>query len=249
MSLENKIIDWIKSYTWSNNMLTLVVGVSGGIDSAVVSTLCAKTNIKTIVVSLPINQNKEQLSRANNHIDWLKSNFENVSSIEISLDNTFEELKKLFNYSSDLSLANSKSRLRMVVLYHVASNNKGLVVGTGNKIEDFGIGFFTKYGDGGVDISPIADLTKSEVKKMAINLKINEEIILAKPTDGLWNDERTDEDQIGATYDELEKIMDFLDSGKNPNELTGRDFEVFNIYKKFNDSNKHKMIQIPIFKK
>jgi NAD+ synthase len=249
MSLENKIIDWIKNYTWSNNMLTLVVGVSGGIDSAVVSTLCAKTNIKTIVVSLPINQNKEQLSRANNHIDWLKNNFENVSSIEISLDNTFEELKKLFNSSSDLSLANSKSRLRMVVLYHVASNNKGLVVGTGNKIEDFGIGFFTKYGDGGVDISPIADLTKSEVKKMAINLKINEEIILAKPTDGLWNDERTDEDQIGATYDELEKIMDFLDSGKNPNELTGRDFEVFNIYKKFNDSNKHKMIQIPIFKK
>jgi NAD+ synthase len=249
MSLENKIIDWIKSYTWSNNMLTLVVGVSGGIDSAVVSTLCAKTNIKTIVVSLPINQNKEQLSRANNHIDWLKSNFENVSSIEIRLDNTFEELKKLFNYSSDLSLANSKSRLRMVVLYHVASNNKGLVVGTGNKIEDFGIGFFTKYGDGGVDISPIADLTKSEVKKMAINLKINEEIILAKPTDGLWNDERTDEDQIGATYDELEKIMNFLDSGKNANELTGRDFEVFNIYKKFNDSNKHKMIQIPIFKK
>jgi NAD+ synthase len=249
MSLENKIIDWIKSYTWSNNMLTLVVGVSGGIDSAVVSTLCAKTNIKTIVVSLPINQNKEQLSRANNHIDWLKSNFKNVSSIEISLDNTFEELKKLFNSSSDLSLANSKSRLRMVVLYHVASNNKGLVVGTGNKIEDFGIGFFTKYGDGGVDISPIADLTKSEVKKMAINLKINEEIILAKPTDGLWNDERTDEDQIGATYDELEKIMNFLDSGKNANELTGRDFEVFNIYKKFNDSNKHKMIQIPIFKK
>lgn len=245
MNLKEKIIKWLKDYSKNNNNLNFVIGVSGGIDSAVVSTICAETNIKTILVSLPIHQDLDQLKRANNHIDWLKTKYSNVESLEINLTDTFESFKKLFKTQDNLSLANTRSRLRMCTLYYVAQTNFALVVGTGNKIEDFGIGFFTKYGDGGVDISPIADLNKTEVRELAKELDINKEIILAKPTDGLWEDNRTDEDQIGASYEELEWAMSYDGDIKN---LKGRDKKVYEIYQKFNKQNKHKMNPIPFFK-
>jgi NAD+ synthase len=253
LKLSNDIIKWIKNYCDNNNIKSLVVGVSGGIDSALVSTLCAKTNMNVVLVSLPIRQKKDQLTRANTHIELLKSEYNNVSSIEIDLSDVFNTFVSTIpeNLRSDLSLANSRSRLRMMSLYQISSNIGGIVVGTGNKIEDFGVGFFTKYGDGGVDISPIADLTKTEVRGMSKLLGISEEIILAQPTDGLWDIERTDEDQLGATYEELEFSMMY---DEDPNiiqdrELTNRELEVLGIYKKFNNQNKHKMIEIPIFKK
>jgi NAD+ synthase len=253
LKLSNNIIKWIKNYCDNNNIKSLVVGVSGGIDSALVSTLCAKTNMNVVLVSLPIRQKKDQLTRANTHIELLKSEYSNVSSIEIDLSDVFNTFVSTIpeNLRSDLSLANSRSRLRMMSLYQISSNIGGIVVGTGNKIEDFGVGFFTKYGDGGVDISPIADLTKTEVRGMSKLLGISEEIILAQPTDGLWDIERTDEDQLGATYEELEFSMMY---DEDPNiiqdrELTKRELEVLGIYKKFNNQNKHKMIEIPIFKK
>ena len=246
MSLNEQISDWLKNYLTTNKLNCFVVGISGGVDSALTSTLCALTALKTIVLSLPILQNEVQLSRANNHIKWLKENFNNVESYEYDLTETFKTFENLFPIKNNLALANSRSRLRMTALYQIASTNGGIVVGTGNKVEDFGIGFFTKYGDGGVDISPIADLKKSEVFTMSKELGIIEEILIAKPTDGLWDDNRNDEDQIGATYDELEKIMDY----NGPiNLLTERELEVYQIYNKLNKQNKHKMIQIPIFKK
>lgn len=245
MELNKKISYWLSGYLTDSNLNCFVIGVSGGIDSALVSTLCAQTGKKTIVLSMPIHQAPDQLKRANEHINWLKNKFNNVESFDIDLTNTFDTFKSLFNHENKLALANSRSRLRMTTLYHIAAMNGGLVVGTGNKVEDFGVGFFTKYGDGGVDISPIADLTKTEVRLMAKNLGVIEDIILAKPTDGLWDEERTDEEQIGASYEELEKAMDFTG---NPNTLIGRDKEVYDIYVKFNKQNKHKMIQIPIFK-
>jgi NAD+ synthase len=251
MELEYKISKWLKNYLEDHNFDCFVVGVSGGIDSSLVSTLCAITGKKTIVVSLPINQEKNQLNRANKHINWLKKKYSNVESIDIDLSNSFKSLSTIIENPSKLSLANSKSRLRMVSLYLIASNKNGIVVGTGNKIEDFGIGFFTKYGDGGVDISPIADLYKSEVFELSKKLGIDTEIINAKPTDGLWDDDRTDEDQIGASYDELEwamnelKMNDKIDNSK----LTDRQIKVLNIYEKLNTVNKHKMIPIPIFLK
>jgi NAD+ synthase len=161
--LSEEISNWLKNYVIDNKQQSFIIGISGGVDSALTSTLCALTGIKTIVLSLPILQNETQLKRANNHIKWLKENFSNVESYEIDLTETFKTFETLFKTKNSLALANSRSRLRMVALYHVAAMNNGLVVGTGNKIEDFGIGFFTKYGDGGVDISPIADLKKSEV--------------------------------------------------------------------------------------
>lgn len=246
MKLNEQISEWLKDYLLNNNLKSFVIGISGGVDSALTSTLCAMTGMKTIVVSLPILQDKNQLTRANNHIKWLQEKFNNVETHEYDLTETFKSFESLFSIKNDLALANSRSRLRMTTLYQVASINNGIVVGTGNKVEDFGIGFFTKYGDGGVDISPIADLKKSEVFKMAKELDIIEEILIAKPTDGLWDDNRNDEDQIGATYDELEKIMDF--SGPI-GLLTERELEVYNIYHRLNRQNKHKMKQIPIFKK
>lgn len=248
MNLIDEIIDWLIKYSVNNNNLFFVVGISGGIDSAVVSTLCAKTKIKTFVVSMPIHQNIEQLDRAHKHINWLMNNYNNVEFLEFDLTNTFENFKSLFDSNDELSLANSRSRLRMTTLYQVAGTNKGIVVGTGNKIEDFGIGFFTKYGDGGVDISPIADLTKTEVGNIAKELGIIEEIILAKPTDGLWDDGRTDEDQIGATYKELEWAMNYIECNSQEN-LSERENEVLKIYNNLNKRNKHKMVPIPIFKK
>jgi NAD+ synthase len=246
MDLKVEISKWLKNYLVKNNLKCFVVGVSGGVDSALTSTLCAMTGLKTIVISLPILQDKSQLERANNHISWLKDNFKNVESNEYDLTETFKSFEKLFDVRNELSLANSRARLRMTALYQVSSTNNGIVVGTGNKVEDFGIGFFTKYGDGGVDISPIADLNKSEVFRISRELGIINEILIAKPTDGLWEDNRNDEDQIGATYDELEKIMDYHGSIDN---LTEREIEVYNIYHKLNKQNKHKIIQIPIFKK
>jgi NAD+ synthase len=246
MDLKNEISGWLKNYLVRNNLKCFVVGISGGVDSALTSTLCAMTGLKTIVISLPILQDKSQLERANNHISWLKDNFKNVESNEYDLTETFKSFEKLFDVRNELSLANSRARLRMTALYQVSSTNNGIVVGTGNKVEDFGIGFFTKYGDGGVDISPIADLNKSEVFTMSKELGIINEILIAKPTDGLWEDNRNDEDQIGATYYELEKIMDYHGSIDN---LTEREIEVYNIYHKLNKQNKHKIIQIPIFKK
>jgi NAD+ synthase len=246
MKLNEQISEWLKDYLLNNDLKSFVIGISGGVDSALSSTLCAMTSMKTIVVSLPILQDENQLIRANHHIKWLQEKFKNVETYEYDLTETFKSFESLFSIKNDLALANSRSRLRMTALYQVASINNGIVVGTGNKVEDFGIGFFTKYGDGGVDISPIADLKKSEVFEMSKELGIIEEILIAKPTDGLWDDNRNDEDQIGATYDELEKIMDF--SGPI-GLLTERETEVYNIYHRLNRQNKHKIKQIPIFKK
>jgi len=243
--LYNDISNWLKNYLEGSGLECFVVGISGGIDSALTSTLAARTGKRTIVVSIPIHQQQEQLIRANDHVHWLKSKFKNVQSIEIDLTQTFEQFKSLFNKEDNLALANSRSRLRMVTLYQIATMNRGLVVGTGNKVEDFGVGFYTKYGDGGVDISPIADLMKSEVREVAAQLGINQEIIDAPPTDGLWEDNRTDEDQIGASYEELEWAMNC----DQQSELTESQKQVLNIYKKYNEQNKHKMSPIPVFLK
>ncbi len=242
--MHKQISNWLEDYLMNSNLKYFVIGISGGIDSALVSTLCAQTGRKTIVVSMPIHQPKDQLKRAHNHINWLKENYSNVESLEFDLTNTFEIFRSLFPVDNQLALANSRSRLRMTALYQVAGTYGGLVVGTGNKVEDFGVGFYTKYGDGGVDISPIADLTKTEVRAMAKELGVNEEIILAKPTDGLWDDGRTDEDQIGASYEELEWAMEYKGG-----ETTERQSEVLNLYKQFNLQNQHKMNPIPVFKK
>lgn len=241
------ISEWIRNYA-ENTSFKLVVGVSGGIDSALVSTLCCMTGIETHVVTIPIHQKQNQIDRANNHITWLRKNFKNVRHHNVELTKVFDEFVKSFNEDvlSELGLANSKSRLRMVSLYQIASNVRGIVVGTGNKIEDFGVGFFTKYGDGGVDISPIADLTKTQVREMAKSLNIIGEIIEAKPTDGLWEDDRTDEDQIGATYEELEWAMDYVDN-KRTNDLNDRQQEVIRIFQTHRRANNHKMLPIPIF--
>lgn len=244
----HEISEWIKKYCKKNKLTSLVIGISGGIDSALVSTLCAETGLDTYILSMPIKQKEDQLSRARNHADWLKSKYNNVKFIEVELTNLFDAFKTTIptNYHTDLSLANTRSRLRMVTLYQYAGALKGIVVGTGNKIEDFGVGFFTKYGDGGVDISPIADLTKTEVRQLAKQLGINQDILNAAPTDGLWDTDRTDEDQLGASYEELEWAMEY--KGEN-NNLSNRQQEVLKIYKKFNKMNKHKMVKIPIYRK
>ena len=244
----NEIIEWLKSYINNNGLDTFVVGISGGVDSALVSTLCAESGIPTILVSMPIHQQQNELNRANNHISWLEKKYSNVSKIEIDLTNLYNNFESLFKKVNELALANSRARLRMTTLYQIAQTNRGLVVGTGNKVEDFGVGFFTKYGDGGVDISPIADLMKSEVREMARELGVSSQILDAQPTDGLWGDSRTDEDQIGATYDELEWAMkvtkkEFSDYSSWSN----RKKEVWRIYNRFNDINKHKMRPIPVF--
>lgn len=251
-AVQGQITSWLLNYITNSQMKAFVIGVSGGIDSALTSALCASTGIRTIVVSLPIRQEAKQLARANNHIEWLKLNFANVESIEVDLSVVFNNFETLFtdNFGSDLAFANSRSRLRMTALYQVAGSVSGLVVGTGNKVEDFGVGFYTKYGDGGVDISPIADLLKSEVKFLAKKIGIIQEIVTAKPTDGLWGDDRTDEDQIGATYDELEWAMDYCENsnGTSQSILSIRQTEVLKIYTDFNLRNQHKMKPIPIFK-
>ena len=233
------IKNWIKNYCNSMEKKPdcLVVGVSGGIDSAVVSTISAITGINTKVLSMPIRQLKFQDDLSKAHLKWLKSKFSNVDEIIINLDDVFNVFEKtLSKFNNELAFANSRARLRMTTLYQVASANNGIVVGTGNKIEDFGVGFFTKYGDGGVDVSPIADCLKSQVWEMGKELKILEDIINAEPTDGLWADGRTDERQLGMSYADLEKAM--LDS-KDKN---------YDKYLKIRKRNLHKMNLIPICK-
>ncbi|MAV58602.1 MAG: NAD(+) synthase [Candidatus Marinimicrobia bacterium] len=247
MNLENKISNWLKLYLQNNSMKCFVVGISGGIDSALTSTLCAMTGVKTIVVTMPIHQNKNETNRGIKHIAWLKDNFSSVEDFSIDLSKTFNSMKESVpeKLQTKLSLANTRARIRMSTLYLIAGSKNGLVVGTGNKVEDFGIGFYTKYGDGGVDISPIADLMKSEVFSLSKKIGIIDEILDAKPTDGLWDDGRTDEEQIGVTYDELEWAMTYDGNSK----LTSEQKKALNIYLKHRNNNIHKMIPIPIFKK
>ena len=233
------IIEWIKNYCKLINFqpVSLVVGISGGIDSAVTSTLCAKTGLKTIAVSMPIKQNKDQHNLSIDHLNWLKKNFDNVITKVINLDETFNIFfNTIIEFNSELAFANSRSRLRMITLYQVAQSSNGLVVGTGNKVEDFGIGFYTKYGDGGVDISPIADCTKTQVWEIGKTLSIIENIINAKPTDGLWEDSRNDEKQLGLTYKQIEDAM--------INPLS----ENYNKYLEIRKKNLHKMKPIPVCK-
>ena len=215
----------------------LVVGVSGGIDSAVVSTISSMTGLKTFVLSMPIKQIKTQDDLSKLHCKWLVSNFKNVSYLNVNLDNVFSSFENaLGENNSEHAFANSRARLRMTTLYQVAGSNNGIVVGTGNKVEDFGVGFYTKYGDGGVDISPIADCTKSQVWEMGEFLEIDHKIISAPPTDGLWVDGRNDEDQLGMTYKELEEAME------NPKS------ENYNKYLKIRENNLHKIKEIPVCK-
>lgn len=247
----NHIVNWLKNYAVNAKMDGFVIGISGGIDSAVTSALCAKTGLEFLCVEMPIHQAPSQVSRAYNHITWLKENFSSVKKIEVNLTPVFDSLiatlPKVENEEARfMSLANTRARLRMTTLYYFAALNKYLVAGTGNKVEDFGVGFYTKYGDGGVDLSPIADLMKSEVYQIAQHLGINKEIIEAAPTDGLWGDDRTDEDQLGASYDELEWAMKMKEEGKNPSDFKDRQKVVFDIYNRLNRANQHKMIAIPI---
>ena len=247
------IINWLKNYAETAKMNGFVIGISGGIDSAVVSTLAAKTGLKTLVIELPIRQKKDQVQRAQEQISFLKNNFQNVESLEIDLTETFDVFEKnVISKSSttqnrELSLANSRSRLRMLTLYYFGQIHNLLVTGTGNKIEDFGIGFFTKYGDGGVDISPVGDLTKTQVYELAKELNIPESIQKAAPTDGLWDTERTDEQQIGATYPELEWAMS-VHQDHSAEDFSGRKKEVFIIYDRLNRATQHKINPIPVCK-
>jgi NAD+ synthase len=241
----------MKQYAKTAAMDGFVIGVSGGIDSAVTSTLAAKTGLPLLCVEMPIHQQVSQVNRAINHINWLCDNFENVNRVEVNLTQVFDNLiQALPDVESEeerwMSLANTRARLRMTTLYYFAALQKKLVVGTGNRVEDFGIGFFTKYGDGGVDISPIADLMKSEVYELGKHLQVSEEIMVAPPTDGLWGDDRTDEDQIGATYPELEWAMNYLEEVGVHDDLTPREREVLAIYKRLNLINQHKMNPIPV---
>ena len=242
MKTSEKVIfisNWIKNYVekMPNKAKSLVIGISGGIDSSVSSTLSAMTGLKTIILSMPIKQKKTQHDLSLKHQKWLVDNFKNVEAHTVNLDSLFESFEKtLSNFNSEHGMANSRARLRMSTLYQVAASNNGIVVGTGNKIEDFGVGFYTKYGDGGVDISPIADCKKTEIWEMGKELKILPEIIEAPPTDGLWDDGRTDEGQLGLKYTELEEAMN------NPNSINRKKYE------EIRKLNLHKMEPIPVRK-
>jgi len=242
MEVNKKVVfikDWILNYVNSMPVKaqSLVIGISGGIDSSVTSSLCAMTGLKTIIASMPIKQIASQHDLSLKHKKWLKDKFKNVESHTIELDEVFKLFQlKLSDFDSEHGLANSRARIRMTTLYQIASANKGIVVGTGNKVEDFGVGFYTKYGDGGVDISPIADCTKTEVWELGKELGILDEIIIAQPTDGLWDDGRTDVGQLGLTYQEVEEAMSNLNS-KNRSK-----------YEKIRKLNLHKMQSIPVCK-
>jgi len=247
--LKFNIVRWLKDYYWENNLKSFVVGVSGGIDSAVVSTLCAETGLPTYVVCLPLDSSHENSKLSDDHSNALVKKYENVSRVMVELSSVYDQFKHSVEWWSEaqgfkkreftedqLACANTKSRIRMITLYQIAGAKGGIVVGTGNKVEDYGIGFYTKYGDGGVDIAPIADLYKTEVWLLGELLEVDERICDAPPTDGLWVDRRTDEDQIGATYAQLEEAME---NGTGP---------AVEVLEKFNTKNKHKMQPIPTFK-
>ncbi len=247
----NHIVTWLKDYATNAKMDGFVLGISGGIDSALTSTLCAKTGLRVLCVEMPIHQDPKQVTRGQEHIEQLKKRFANVTDVKVDLTPVFEEFKTEIPATTDdsfldLSLANTRARLRMTTLYFFAGLHRYLVAGTGNKVEDFGVGFFTKYGDGGVDVSPIADLLKSEVYELSRELQVPASILNAAPTDGLFGDSRTDEDQIGASYDELEWAMKMQDEGKNANDFKGRQQLVMQIYTRLNRANQHKMKPIPV---
>ena len=247
--LTDKIVGWIKDYYWDNDIKSLVVGVSGGIDSAVVSTLCAKTGLPTYVVRMPLQSTYENCQLSDLHCKQLAEKYDNVTNVQIELSSVYDQLMHNINWwseaqhfgrgeftTNDLANANTKSRLRMITLYQIAGAKNGIVVGTGNKVEDYGIGFYTKYGDGGVDIAPIADLYKTEVWELGEYLEVDERICDAIPTDGLWSDKRTDEEQIGASYEQLEEAMEY------------RRGPALDILDEYNRKNSHKMNPIPTFK-
>lgn len=258
---------WLKGSAEKAGIKGFVIGVSGGIDSAVVSTLCARTGLPTLMLEMPIHQSQDQVTRARKHIDLITAKYKNTDSAVIDLTETFEAFKKsgvnvygVTPEQHEFSLSNSRSRLRMTALYQFAGQLGYMVAGTGNKVEDFGIGFYTKYGDGGVDISPIGDLMKSEVYKLGRHLGVIEEILTAAPTDGLHSDGRTDEDQIGATYDELEWAMKWTEDStvteqgvgsyyddRDDASLTKREKEILEIYWSRHSQNLHKMTPIPVF--
>jgi NAD+ synthase len=245
------IVNWLKDYADNAGMKGFVIGGSGGIDSAVTSTLCAKTALPLLCVEMPIHQGKNQVDRANDHINWLQEHFPNVSRQAVNLTPIFDSFVAAMPPVANeeerfMSLANTRARLRMTTLYYFAALKKYLVAGTGNKVEDFGIGFYTKYGDGGVDLSPIADLLKTEVYEVGKYLGVIDAIMTAPPTDGLWGDNRTDEDQIGASYPELEWAMQMKDQGKVADDFEDREKEVFEIYLRYNRMNQHKMLPIPV---
>lgn len=249
--VNHHIVNWLKSYAEKANAKGFVVGISGGIDSALTSTLCAQTGLTTLCVEMPIHQAQSHVNRAQEHMAQLKKRFRNVSDSRVDLTPVFESFKTQIPLTNDeakyqLSLANSRARLRMTTLYYLAGIQGLLVAGTGNKVEDFGVGFYTKYGDGGVDLSPIADLMKSEVNTLAAYLKVPESILNATPSDGLFGDNRSDEDQLGASYAELEMAMLANEEGKTENDFSDREKEVFLIYKKLNKMNQHKMQNIPV---
>lgn len=245
------IVSWLKDYAVKANVNGYVIGVSGGVDSGVVSTLCAMTGLEVLLLEMPIRQKEDQVNRAQEHMEYLKKKFPNVQSKTINLTPVFESFEQVVHdhvegrWSNNLALANTRSRFRMLNLYYFGQLHGLLVCGTGNKVEDFGIGFYTKYGDGGVDVSPIADLYKTEVYELARGLDLIESIQNAIPTDGLWDAERTDEDQIGATYPELEKIQKEYGT-KIVEDYEGRDQEVFMIFDRMHKAAKHKMVPIPI---
>ena len=268
--LETSIVTWIQNYTRENGIRALVVGVSGGIDSAVVSTLCAETGLPTFVLTMPLHSKMDNTILSNAHADYLQKTYSNVTKLNVELSSTYEALHHAIDWwtdaqggekgtytSNNLANANTKSRLRMVTLYQVAGTVGGIVVGTGNKVEDYGVGFYTKYGDGGVDIAPIADLYKTEVWELGRHLGVDQRIIDASPTDGLWEDSRTDETQLGVSYEMLEWVMEseIFDHNENPQELsqwkditlTDDQKNAIRQYQKFNTQNKHKMISIPTF--
>lgn len=245
------IVKWLKDYAEKANVNGYVIGISGGVDSAVVSTLCAMTGLKVLLLELPIRQRKEEVNRAWEHIEHLKSKYANVEAMSVNLTPAFEQLYKTFEVNDKefpaekLAFANTRSRLRMLTLYYYGQINGLLVCGTGNKVEDFGIGFYTKYGDGGVDISPIADLYKTEVYQLSKDLDLVKSIQEAVPTDGLWDVDRTDEQQIGASYPELEKIQKEFGT-KTEADYTGRDLEVYKIFSRMNRAAQHKINTIPV---
>lgn len=254
-----QIIKWLTDYATNIGKSGYVIGVSGGIDSATVSTLCAMTGLKTIVVGMPIHQKQDQKQLSDLHMDMLCEKYSNVTKLQFDLTPSYDEFTKVVSLGSGdigmLACGNTRSRFRMMTLYHLATTNNLLVAGTGNKVEDYGVGFFTKYGDGGVDLSPIGELTKSEVYQLGKYLSVSDEILSARPTDGLWDDGRTDEDQIGATYDELEWAMDYYDknnkdifdvNGESSTGLTERQSQVIGIYINRHLVNAHKMSMPPV---